>query len=177
MEDAIFLQSVQKFLANALSISTVRKMGPSGTLETIRTFIKGIDLADVGKTNPLNYILTLDGLTESLQRALPMPAHWGVARKCLNLFFRDALYNFYLRQEFNVTKFEEHLEIPLDSFVGRALCNEAEGRDLPRWQSVVGLDRESSANFQYVAARVAKRKGTKRVHLDMIYWRGLPTPN
>jgi hypothetical protein len=177
MDDPIFLQAVQNFLANALSISTVRRMGPSGTLEAIRTFLKGISLADVNKTKPSNYAHKLDDLTKNLQSALPKPGHWGVARKCLNLFFRDALYNFYLRQEFDLTVFEKHLEIPLDSFVGRALRKEAEGCDLPRWQSVIGLDAESSARFQDVAARVAKRKGTERVHLDMLYWRPLSTPD
>jgi len=44
--------------------------------------------------------------------------------------------------KFNLTKFEKHLKIALESL--RALRNEAEGRELPRWESVVGLDRELS---------------------------------
>jgi hypothetical protein len=171
MKDTNFLQLAQDFLANAFSISTVRRMGRSGTLEAVRAFLKRIDLAHVSETSPPNYIRTLDDLTSNFQRSLPKPAYWGVARKCLNLFFRDALYNFYLRREFNLAKFEKQLEIPLDSFVGNALREEAEGCDLPRWQGVVGLRHEMSDGFQEVAARVAKREGTERVHLDMIYWR------
>jgi hypothetical protein len=88
-----------------------------------------------------------------------------------SLFFRDALYNFYLRQAYDLAKFEKYLEIPLDSYVGRALRGEVEGEHLPRWRTVKGLTREESAKFQAVAAKVAKLQGTERVHLDVVYWR------
>jgi hypothetical protein len=96
--------------------------------------------------------------------------YWGTARKSLNLFFRDALYNFYLRKECGLEKFEKYMEIPLDSFVGKELREEDRG--LPRWDAVIRLTPEVSAQFQGVASRVAKREGTARVHLDVLYWRG-----
>ena len=100
----------------------------------------------------------------------------GLARKCLNLFFRDALYSFYLRTEYGLAKFEKYLEIPLDSHVGSELRLTQEGKSanppLPRWRTVNGLEPGDSERFQDVAKKVAKRKGTERVHLDVVYWRG-----
>jgi hypothetical protein len=163
---------VQEFLANSLSISAVRKMGPSGTLKRIRTFIISIDLAAISEIDASQFPTRLNKETINLQRSLPNEAkHWGVARKCLNLFFRDALYNFYLRKQYDLGKFEEHLEIPLDSRVGNRLRTQPEGSHLPRWQTVKGLKQNDSDKFQDVAAAVAKRLRTRRVHLDISYWR------
>ena len=88
--------------------------------------------------------------------------------------FRDALYNFYLRKDYDLEKFEKYLEIPLDSYAGRELWRLAqhEGKHLPRWRTVKGLTREVSTEFQAVALEVAKREGTERVHLDVAYWPG-----
>jgi hypothetical protein len=101
--------------------------------------------------------------------------YWGVARKCLNLFFRDALYNHYLRTKYGLAKFERYLEIPLDSHVGTELRHSPEGQNanppLPRWKTVKGLG-PADKRFQDVAERIAKREGTERVHLDVVYWRG-----
>jgi hypothetical protein len=170
--DEKFLRGVQDFGGNALSVSVVRRMGPEGTLDSIRDFIKKrIDLREVSTADPSEYRSVLDELTDKLRSRMPSGArHWGVARKCLNLFFRDALYNFYLRQTYDLAKFERHLEIPLDSYVGRALW--LEDRRLPRWRTVKGLTPKESEKFQEVASQVAERNGTHRVHLDVIYWRG-----
>jgi hypothetical protein len=166
-------QLVQEFLANSFTISIVRKMGPAGTLKCIRNFIKDLDLTAISKTDASNYTATLNEQTKVFQQVLPSGArHWGIARKCLNLFFRDALYNFYLREQYGLIRFEEHLEIPLDSRVGKRLRCESEGFELPRWTTVKGLKHEESNKFQDVAAAVAKRCGTRRVHLDLVYWRG-----
>ena len=169
-----FIHSVQKFIANAFSIGIVRNMVPGGTLEIIREFLKKIDLAKISKKGPAQFPQVLNQLTEQLRREMPKGGrHWGMARKCLNLFFRDAVYNFYLRKEYHLAKFEKVLEIPLDSYVGHALRRQArdEGRDVPPWRTVKGLTPEASAKFQAFALEIAKRRRTKRVHLDVFYWR------
>jgi N-glycosylase/DNA lyase len=169
--DQDFLRDVQKFVANAFSISTIRNMGPPGTLRCVRNYLRTIDLRTISRKDTSKYSEVLDELTESLRRALPRQARkWGIARKCLNLFFRDALYNFYLRKAFGLAKFETQLEIPLDSNVGKGLRKE--DQNLPRWHSVKALTPELSAKFQAVASKIAKRNNTHRVHLDVIYWRG-----
>jgi N-glycosylase/DNA lyase len=174
MEDEKFLKAVQVFLANSISISTVRRMGPTGTLARIRQFLKEeVDLKIIGESDPAHFQDTLNDLTAKLRRRLsPESRHWGVARKCLNLFFRDALYNYYLRNAYGLKKFEPYMEIPLDSNVGRRLRKE--DRSLPAWRTVKGLTPELSARFQKAAAQIAKRDDTCRVHLDVKYWRGDP---
>jgi hypothetical protein len=94
-----FLRSVQDFIVNAFSIGIVRNMGPKGTLGRIRESLKKIDLAAISKKDPSQFFQVLDDLTEKVRRDLPKGArHWGVARKCLNLFFRDVLYNFLFEE-------------------------------------------------------------------------------
>jgi hypothetical protein len=167
-----FHRSIQNFIVNSYGVGVVRKMGPKGYLDNIREFLKRIELADVSRLDPTQFPSVLDDLTEKLCRHMPRGAkYWGVARKCLNLFFRDALYNFYLRKKYDLAKFEKCLEIPLDSHCGSELWK-MDKRGLPRWGTVKGLKPEVSAKFQKVAATVARRKGTERVHLDVVYWRG-----
>lgn len=167
-----FHHSVQNFIVNSYGVGVVRKMGPKGYLDNIREFLKKIDLADVSKLDASQFPDVLNDLTEKLCRHMPRDArYWGVARKCLNLFFRDALYNFYLREKYDLAKFEKYLEIPLDSNSGSKLW-EIDKKGLPRWRTVIGLRPEVSAKFQKVAATVARGKGTERVHLDVVYWRG-----
>jgi hypothetical protein len=171
--DQEFLNNIQNFIANNFSISTIRKMAGAGALKRIQRFMKeDIDLGDLSKSNPSQYGNTLNVLTTKLLIALPEPdrAKWGLARKCLNLFFRDALYNFYLREAYDLGKFEAELEIPLDSHVGKELRQR--DRALPGWKSVIGLTPDQSAKFQESALRIARRESTHRVHLDVVYWRG-----
>ena len=166
-----FHSSVQNFVVNGFGIGVVRNMGPKGYLDCICKFLKKVNLEELSNKGPSQYPKFLDQQTEKPVRHMPREArHWGVARKCLNLFFRDALYNFYLREKYNLAKFEKYLEIPLDSYVGRKL--QAENKGLPRWRTVKSLKREISDRFQEVAKKVAKQKGTERVHLDVLYWRG-----
>ena len=163
--------SVQNFLVNSYGVGIVRNMGPMGYLDCCK-FLK-IDLTDLSKKNPSQYPQFLNHQTKKLLRYMPTNArHWGAARKCLNLFFRDALYSFYLREKYGLGKFEKYQEIALDSNVGRRFREEKEGEGLPLWRTVISLTPEVSAQFQKVATKVAKRERTARVHLDVHYWRG-----
>lgn len=100
-------------------------------MDSVRRFLKQVDFVIVSRKGPSKFDLTLDELTEKLRKKMPKGArHWGAARKCLNLFFRDALYNFYLREAYGLAKFEGVLEIPLDSYVGQALRRQ--DNSLPR---------------------------------------------
>lgn len=150
-------------------------MGPPGLVKCVRRFFKQIDLAAVSRAGRSGYQHTLDELTRQLCGLMPGDDPiWGPARKFLNLFLRDVVYDHYLRRAYRLRQLEKVLELPLDSNVGHRLREEKEGRHLPRWHSVKHLSREESAEFQAVAARVAKRMGIRRIHLDLIYWRGKP---
>jgi hypothetical protein len=168
-----FPRYVQNFIANSFTSSTIRNMSAGGALERIQQFLKqDVDLADLSKVVPSHYGEELDKLTKKLQQSLPEldREKWGLARKCLNLFFRDALYNFYLRETYDLGKFEAELEIPLDSHVAAQLIRQ--DRTLPDWTTVIGLTREQSAKYQEAALKIANSQNTQRVHLDVVYWRG-----
>lgn len=114
----------------------------------------------------------LDSATRRIQHRLPKPAdRWGTARKALNIFLRDVLYNTYLSRELHFRQAEPWLELPLDSFTARALRREVAGADLPRWPGVARLDRRTSAHYQHAADDVARERKIERVHLDIFWWR------
>ena len=134
-----FEHRIQRFIANSFSVGIVRRMGPAGTLGAGQGFLKDLDLAAISKTLPDRFPHLLDHRTERLRECIGGEKPWGAARKCLNLFFRDALYSHYLRKHYGLAKFERYLEIPLDSYVGKRLKREPEGADLPAWKNVKGL--------------------------------------
>jgi hypothetical protein len=106
--DQEFLKDVQNFIANSFTASIIQKMAARGALKRIQGFLKGIDLAQISESDPAQYGIILDSLTQELMQAQAASDRkkWGMGRKCLNLFFRDALYNFYLRSAYNLQKFE-----------------------------------------------------------------------
>jgi hypothetical protein len=61
--------------------------------------------------------------------------------------------------------------VPLDKNVATRLGTEPEGASLPRWKTIKRLKEEISLEYQAVAGKVARRKRTQRVHLDLYYWR------
>jgi len=165
---------VQQFIANSFGIGIIRRMAPPGTLTCVINFLKELDLGGA-PSHSSEYAAYLDDLTKRFITAMPEGAkHWGMARKCLNLFFRDSLYNFYLREAHGLGKFESVMEIPLDSYVGNALRNKRPA--LPAWDKVIKLTEADSAQFQAAAADIAAETGTFRVHLDLGYWRGETSP-
>ncbi len=110
----------------------------------------------------------LDQHTRRLQRAFPPAArHWGTARKALNIFLRDALYNIYLSEAFHLHAVEQLLEIPLDAYTAHAL--RARVARLPRWRGVKHLTARDSAAYQEAARGLAAQMKVAPVHLDVIY--------
>jgi hypothetical protein len=102
-----------------------------------------------------------------------MPADarsWGLARKLLNIFLRDALYTTYLADAFKLQEAESLLEIPLDSITAGHLRKEDGGRMLPRWPGVKHLTPEISKSYQAFAAQFAATKALAPVHLDTHWW-------
>jgi hypothetical protein len=114
----------------------------------------------------------LRGITRVLKAALPKSGRaWGRARKVVNIFLRDVVYNADLRNHYELRRVRAWLEIPLDSHIAKGLRAEPEGAALPRWLGVKYLTPEVSKTYQGVASAVAKRYGVCRVDLDVYYWR------
>lgn len=143
---------------------------PKGTVAAAHSYLEQLDLRVFSTGSATGFRRALDGKTDSLARRLP-ERRWGIARKCLNIFLRDAAYNRFLCRAYNLDRIEPWLEVPLDRQVAEGLKREAGRGFLPRWRAIKTLDPEVSRRYQDFAARVAKGKGIHRVHLDLLYWR------
>lgn len=154
----------------ALPPSSVRGKGSAGVAKAGRAFLRRLDLAPFGRAGADRFAASLDTATEELRRALPRDGRsWGLARKMLNLFLRDALYTTHLERRYGLSVNEAHFELPLDKFTGSELVRLAEGK-LPSWPGVRALRRQESARYQEAALEHARKARVARVHLDALWW-------
>jgi hypothetical protein len=167
-----FLPTMQRSVAvTAIGPSSLRNQGNAGVINAAREFLAKCDLGAFRCHSEEEFKSKLDNLTKDLIIALPKGARsWGAARKAMNLFLRDALYNQYLAQNYRLHSIENWLEIPLDSLVAKGLKKENNRQALPAWPGLKRLSSAVSAQFQLFALDVAIRKGFARVHLDIYIW-------
>jgi len=168
-----FVQAMQKRVAeDAIGVSTVRRHGSKGTAEAAKRFLADVSLQQFVALDEGSFHDVLDETTDQLMRFLPKHSRsWGLARKCLNIFLRDALYNVYLRNEYGLSKAEQWCEVPLDGKVAKKLRRAAGRGVLPKWDGVKRLDPMDSAIYQKFAQDFALEMGIARVHLDLYRWR------
>lgn len=170
------LRALQRRIAEtSIGASTVRNMGPSGTARVAREWLAHLDLSSFSRTREEQFRRRLNTATTWFQKSLPREGrrggYWGTARKCLNIFLRNVVYNRHLCRAHKLECIEKWLEVPLDSHVAIKLREEQEGRCLNSWPGVIDLEKEISAKYQEVALRVARRRNTLRIHMDCLYWR------
>jgi hypothetical protein len=171
MKPKDFIITLQRKVAfSAVGPSALRGQG-KGVLRASQDFLTRMSLLRVSKSSIKRFRLWLDLQTELLLDSLPIKNRpWGAARKAINLFLRDSLYNQYLCKQFNFQSIETWLEIPLDSAVAKGLKSRPNGNKLPRWPGLKNLTRKVSEDFQAFASEQANLKGIARVHLDMYLW-------
>jgi len=173
----------RKLAKTSISTSAFRNQGESGLIRLTQDYIiKNIDLEKFEKSlRTKKYKVYLDEQTKLLKRAaLNKNCKWGTARKGLNIFFRDVLYNSYFFKKYSL-KFEygHQLEIPLDSktmikigqkFKKNNLKNL--GYTLPLRSTIIGLSQSVSDVYQAAATKIAEIEydGYTRVDLDMEFW-------
>lgn len=161
--------------------SALRNQGAAGIVDISRKYFEdAIDLKVLfsNLTDEGTFQWFLDLHTDQLVNLFPKHGKsWGAARKGLNLFFRDLVYNKIIATEFglswNLDKYNaeiQYLEVPLDGFVGRALYKTSDGL-LPKWKTIKELKPSISEQYQAVALQVAKELEVARVHLDLLLWR------
>ena len=171
MMPASFISTMQRRVATvAIGPSTLRGQG-KGVIQATQDFLARLSLARIPASGEARFRVWLDRQTESLLDALPIKNRpWGAARKAINIFLRDALYNRYLAHRFGLRKLEPWLEIPLDSAVAKGLKRLAGRGVLPPWPGLKHLRKDISDEYQAVAFEMASRKGMAKVHLDMYLW-------
>ena len=165
-----FLVAVQARAARvAVGASAIRGQG-KGVALPARNFLASLPLREFSTTRRKQFALRLDARTAELQRRFPKgTGSWGLARKLLNIFLREALYTTYLTESYKLAKSEPFLEVPLDSITGKQLCA-LPASSLCRWPGVKHLKPDLSAEYQAVAETHAQAAGISRVHLDALWW-------
>ena len=168
-----FIAAMQRRTASiAVGASTVRGIAPAGTVARARAHLADLDLTIFHQPTERRFRAVLDRETLKLQHTLPRGGrYWGLARKLLNIFLRDAFYNKYLAQQYTLNSVESWLEVPLDSHVGNRLRSECPDYALPRWKTIKALTPELSAEFQSAARVIAPDREIAPVHLDLYFWR------
>lgn len=160
-----------KVAVSAIGASALRGQGAPGVVEAARRFLGNLDLRRFSVRSKKAFLSALDKTTTDLLGSFPPKArHWGAARKALNLFLRDSLYNYYLREQFKPERSEAWFEVPLDSAVAKGLSKWDESHVLPRWPKLVRLDKETNNSYQAFALECAIKRNWARVHLDAYLW-------
>lgn len=158
----------------AIGRSTLRNQGAPGVVAAARRYLRVLDLRDFSVTTRVQFASALEKHTHLLMKRFPRETkdNWGAARKALNIFLRDVVYNRPLCEHHRLSHLEPWLELPLDSNAYDGLVEDSAGNyDVPAWPGVKALDRSVSAELQTIADAIAKCLNTRRVHLDVRYWR------
>lgn len=140
---------------------------PAGTIPSTREFVSEMPLRPFATEDERAFRNQLECETSDLQKKIP-GLGWGWARKSLNIFLRDCLYNFYLRREYGLESSGAFYEVPLDCIVGTELRKF--DSSLPAWDAIKRLNSATSAKYQATARRIAQELGMSRVHLDARFW-------
>lgn len=165
-----FIKTVQLMTAMSIGPSALRNQGV-GILQKAQKFCSEIDLRTFSSLTEKEFILKLDNETGKLLDLFGIKARpWGTARKSINLFLREALYNKYLSKEYGLENIQTFLEIPLDSAVSKGLKRSGLRGELPQWPGLKSLTKRVSNKFQEFALTKAGKDDLIRVHLDMYLW-------
>lgn len=155
--------------------STARSQGGAGIVAVLREGLSEVALPSLCTGTEAGFKRALDRETLRLFGRLPKgTGSWGLARKCLNIYLRDCLYDRGVNAKFHFERCEAYLELPLDSLVGKALRSRF-GDAVPAWATLKNLTPEGSGDYQAAAGALADLWGMARVHLDLYLWLGLET--
>jgi len=167
-----FMTTMQRSVAvTAIGPSALRNQGASGIVDAARDYLSSLNLKKFKLRKEEAFLSLLNSETNLLMGSFPEKAQtWGAARKAMNLFLRDVLYNKYLCDEFNISAIERWLEIPLDSMVAKGLRKRGKKGKLPAWPGLKRLTPEISRKYQTFAKNQAEAQGLSRIHLDIYLW-------
>lgn len=164
----------------SVGASALRNQGGPGVIDKCRRYLESkLDLQAfaISMEDQKKFYAFLDSHTEALQKEFGLSFNnWGAARKALNLFFRDTVYNKYFSEQFLPTytpdTFEcliSVLEVPLDKHVANGILNDTTLTNLA-WPGIKHLTKSVSDIFQGEASKIANKKEIARVHLDLKYY-------
>lgn len=166
------IAAIQKHVAVfAVGPATVRGQGARGVVAAAQEFLAEVSLRSFARGTEASFRRSLDSATEDLARSFPKPARsWGLARKCLNIFLRDAFYNSHLCPRYHLELAKAFYEVPLDGVVAGALRSLAKPRRLPTWPGVKHLQPPVSEIYQAYALELSREWKIDRIYLDTYIW-------
>jgi hypothetical protein len=167
---------MQKRIAELAANSSTLRRRPKGTVKKTQCFLRVIKLEQFSVEEENDFKSKLNVCTNRLRKKFPSKAKndWGAARKVLNIFLRDVLYNRILCRHYKFRKIEEWMEVPLDKYVYDGLKEDAGKMDFrtpPTWSYINKLKLKGSNDYQEIAKDIAGKKRILRVDLDLVYWR------
>jgi len=172
------IKLVQERVANsAIAPSTLRNQGSKGVIEAARSFLGKCDLKPFRVVrNEGQFKTQLSKLTEQLMGQFPKRAksNYGAARKAINVFLEDALYNRFLCEAYSLNIIEQYLEIPLDSYVMNNILKKMGKKHYLKRIGIRNIGPKDNAQFQKAAKEIADKENDLRVYLDLKYWRRNP---
>ena len=169
-----FLRDMQRYVARtAVTASAARGQGAPGLVESARGFLGSMSLGPFGTRSEKTFRAALNRQTTRMVEVLPPQGRsWGIARKLLNIFLRNALYTTYLRDRYHLAEAERWFEVPMDAIVARRIRAEMPDVALPRWSGVKHLTPDLNQQYQIVCNQLGRRRGLRAVHLDAVFWGG-----
>ena len=157
----------------AIGKSTLRSQGAPGMVDAARSHLFNLNLRDFSVGSEAEFQSVLNRATVKLAKAFPGggQGNWGAARKSLNIFLRDVVYNRMLSEHFKLAHIHSWLELPMDSHCHSGLALATPPKKLDKWPGVKHLKAKENAVFQVIARDVATKRGVLRCDLDVLYWR------
>lgn len=170
-----FIKNMQRFLAQiAITPSATRGERKPGVRAAIINTLLELPLADFA--NQECFAKNLEKWTDRLGTSCTPRVSFGTARKCLNIFLRDTVYNFYTLNYHKLCAIVPLLEVPLDGKVAKGIQDDLPNEQLPKWNGIVNLDWNQHNRYQCAAQQIAcERYNTHRVHLDLRYFTSQPS--
>ncbi|MFP3801156.1 hypothetical protein [Paraburkholderia sp. SIMBA_027] len=156
----------------AIGRSTLRSQGAPGMVDCARRFLaSSVAIGDFNVESEAQFGKMLDRYTKRLANSFPDAGkgNWGAARKALNIFLRDVVYNRTLSDHYGVEHIHEWLELPMDRHCYDGLARLASEK-VGVWPKIKYLKPHENVYFQNVASEVAKQESIFRVDLDIVFW-------
>lgn len=162
------IERILRWLPFAATGASTLRAYPEGTLKSLRRHLATLTLDDLR-----GFVVSDEAEFQShlnhhtLEMQVHVQGNWGAARKVLNIYLRNVLYNHYSREAVRFDACERFLEVPLDRLLGTAIRKAARATPLPPWPTLGRLTSEVSAQYQSAASIIAGEMALSRVHLDL----------
>ncbi|MBL9154742.1 MAG: hypothetical protein JNK37_19840 [Verrucomicrobiales bacterium] len=177
MNKALETALKENLTKRAVGTSALRNQVRRGGIRAVHDFLCGLQPRELRALRSRKAFLGwLDARTNEMERQVGK-SHglmWGSARKSLNLWIRDTVYNHHFRSTYGLDRLEPWLEVSLDSHTAAFIRRESVTH-LPRWTTIMAVTPALSGVYQDAARGIVESPRfaylKHPVHLDLASWR------